>query len=185
LPVRVACVADRDIPPDEAKSLGVGKTLGDWKPEEVEQHLAALRADDGGSVVTKVSPRWTFEYDLALTDIRPYLHLAISLAKRARKPGRALPAGDEAARVVRGAVSEYAGWCRECDTREALACRVYEPLLRRAASKATAAHCLAHLLSNLRNGQGWDAARWRRVIPEYIVEAIDHATGVSGAAGAS
>ncbi len=73
LPIRVACVADRDIPPNEAKAL-VGqerKTEGEFGPGEVDALVASLKSEDAGAVKTFVSDHWTFEYDLARSGLIP------------------------------------------------------------------------------------------------------------------
>jgi len=99
-PLKVACISDRDIPPDEAKEYvpktkrQVEQNLPKYESElqaagTVNEHLNSLRQYDGGIVKTFVSERWTFEYDLALSGFALELHQAISFARKWKNSERA------------------------------------------------------------------------------------------------
>jgi len=131
-----------------------------------------------------VSPCWTFEFDLALTDLAPYLHVAISLAKSANPTHASFPIGNKAKEIIRKANSEYKHWHDEGKSAKEIACLIYDSLLKRQASKAETAQCLASPLERRDCAPNWDEARWRQALPGYLVRAIDHATGATNRSSA-
>jgi len=181
--VRVACLADRDIPPLEAKHLlsDKRKTENEWTKVEINSRINSRKANDGGPVITEVSPCWTFEFDLALTDLAPYLHVAISLAKSANPTHTSFPIGNKAKEIIRKANAEYKQWHDEGKSAKEIACLIYDPLLKRQASKAETAQCMASLLERRHCAPNRDEAHWRQALPGYLVRAIDHATGATNA----
>ena len=184
--VRVSCLADRDIPPVEAKPLlsDKRKTEKECTKGEINSRIKSRKANDGGPVITEVSPCWTFEFDLALTDLAPYLHVAISLAKSANPTHASFPIGNKAKEIIRKANAEYKQWHDEGKSAKEIACLIYDPLLKRQASKAETAQCIASLLERRHCAPNWDEAHWRRALPGYLVRAIDHATGATNTSGA-
>jgi putative ATP-dependent endonuclease of OLD family len=177
----VACITDRDIPPIEAKHLlpAHRKTENEWTQEEIDNRINCRKVDEGGPVITELSPCWTFEFDLALTDLASYLHVAVSLAKSANPTHACFPVGKDAKQIIRTASNEYKQWDSEGKSKKDIACLIYEPLLKKQASKADTAQCLASLLERRHCGPKWSESRWREVLPDYIVRAIDFATGVT------
>ena len=173
IPVRVACIADRDIPTDEAASLGLLKegrrTESDFTVEELKTTIDRKRKHDGGPVQTFVSPQWTLEYDLALYGLASYVHQATWLA------GEEIDGRKTFVRVVRKARAEMRRWLAAGRTEKAIACLIYEAFVRRSnrVSKAEAAQWLAWLLEKR------PPADPRAVIPGYLVGAIEHATGAA------
>lgn len=174
IPVRVACVADRDVPPDEAKEhLPAGRrTAGDLSPEQVQAKVTALTSDDGGPVQTFVSDAWTFEYDLAFHGLSREMHAAITLAAKSKSRRRALTP-PEYRQILRAAFREHDAWIAAGDTGEAIAVRVYEPLLKSRASKAEAAQQLARLLRGLARRPNFVL---EPRLPPYLVAAIRYAS---------
>jgi putative ATP-dependent endonuclease of OLD family len=181
MPIRVACITDRDIPPLEAKPLlsAERKTENECSAAEISDRLNTRKADQGGPVTIEVSPCWTFEFDLALTDMAPYINIAVALARPANPTHACFPVGTQAKDIVRAASKEYEQWNSGGKSKKEIAVLIYEPLLTRKASKADAAQCLASLLEKRHCGPKWDEARWREVLPNYIVKAIDFATGAT------
>ncbi len=184
--VRVACLADRDIPPVEAKPQlpAERKTENEWPKDKIDSRINSRKTNDGWPVITEVSPCWTFEFDLALTDLAPYLHVAISLAKSANPTHASFPIGNKAKEIIRKANTEYKQWHDEGKSAKEISCLIYDPLLKRQASKAETAQCMASLLERHHCAPNWDEARWRRALPGYLVRAIDHATGTTNTNGA-
>ena len=83
LPIPVARLADRDIPPDSAAHLlsEDRKTLGKFSVDEVAKRVASLQKGDEQNVATFVSEHWTFEYELAYHGMGRELYQAIKLAE--------------------------------------------------------------------------------------------------------
>ena len=156
----------------------------EWTKGEINSRIKSRKANDGGPVITEVSPCWTFEFDLALTDLAPYLHVAISLAKSSNPTHASFPIGNKAKEIIRKANAEYKQWDDEGKSAKEIACLIYDPLLKRQASKAETAQCIASLLERRHCAPNWDEARWRRALPGYLVRAIDHATGATSTSGA-
>ncbi|MFB4386535.1 AAA family ATPase [Agrobacterium sp. LR_9] len=66
VPVPVALIPDRDIPPPEAKGLvGERKTENELTQDEIAARLKTLRRDIGDPVDAFIADSWTLEFDLA------------------------------------------------------------------------------------------------------------------------
>jgi len=178
LSTRVACIADRDLPPEAARNLiKEGRdTEADLTPEEINEHVNKLKTNDAELVTTYVSPCWTFEYDLAQTKLAPWVHAAITLAKKAKKPDKPLPTGEQAKKLFEQAKQEVSNWHQEGRSDTEIACQIYEPLVKKQASKPETAQALAHLLSHEKHAPEWTEEEWRKALPDYLRAAIDHAT---------
>lgn len=179
VPVKVACVADRDIPPDEAAThLPAGRrTAGQLDAAAVADVIAALQTGDGGAVKTFVSDAWTLEYDLALKGLAREVHAAVTLAVKTRNLRRALTP-EEYRSALRKAFREHRTWVRRHDSPETIATEVYVPLLKNRGSKAEAAQYLARLL---RRQSLQPTTPLRDRLPTYLVSAIEYATGLAEA----
>lgn len=172
LPIPVACISDRDIPPDEAADyLGDRKTesalIADGKVALIE---ASLRKYDGQQVKTFVSPQWTLEYDLALSGLAKELHIAIAAARALSETGTT-PDADAVAAADKEFTAEEAGK----PSARKLAAFVFKPLFKRQASKVETAQQLAVALKDAKP----TSADMRKKLPAYLVEAIEYACGTT------
>ncbi len=167
IPIPVACIADRDIIPDEVTYAGERRGESDYTPEEIEKIVESIRLrQDDGLVRTFVSEKWTFEYDLARTNLATYVHTATLLAKKART------ATFDPVAIEAQAEREFEGLRAEELSRDELAARVYEPLYKHQASKAECAQFLASLLEKA----DMSPPELMSALPNYLVEAIKHVT---------
>ncbi len=173
IPIRVACIADLDMPSDEARAYlpqtrETASSLGEqWRQARIEK----LTADDATPVKTFPSDHWTLEFDLARSGLAACTHTAIQLAKKER--GRNTPLSDQEYETVRKEACEtFADW-QESYSEEKLATEIFAPLLRREASKAVSAQHLAELLESMDTA---NPAGFRSMVPAYLVEAIDYVT---------
>ena len=167
--IPVALVPDRDIPPSEAKHLvGKRRTEDEWSAEDIAAHVQTLRRDVGDPVEAFIADHWTLEYDLARAPgIAENVHQAIQLAKTtSRNP-------DWLAKIRERASETYGGWQKAGLSATEIAVRIYEPLLNKEASKAEAAEQLAALLRKRTE----TADAMRKILPPYLVRAIDYVTG--------
>ncbi|QNP41620.1 ATP-dependent nuclease [Lysobacter solisilvae (ex Woo and Kim 2020)] len=171
LPIPIALIPDRDIPPDAAKGMiRTGRrTESDYSAAELADHMATLRADEGGCVKAFPSEQWTLEYDLARTaELAVMVHQAVMLAKR--------PAGKTSEQIKDDAAKQIATWRGEAgSTDEAIAARIYEPMLKKSVSKAQVAEQMAKLIDELPD----DAVTFRRKLPNYLVKAVDYVTSAT------
>ncbi|MFC5389230.1 AAA family ATPase [Brevundimonas bullata] len=184
VPIRVACVADRDVPPAEAKAYvppppppkegkeATRKFADEFSLEELQGFSDKLRERDGEPVQTFVSPSWTLEHDMALDPaFRPLVHRAIRLARRAKNSG--VPLSNQAVAQVRTkADGDLAAWTTEDLSHAQIAAKIYEPLFDKKASKAETAQYLADELERANLSPTELVAR----LPAYLVSAIEYVT---------
>lgn len=169
IPVPVALIPDRDIPPKEAKELvGKRETEDELKPDAIEKLMKALRRDAGDPVEAFVADSWTLEFDLALQPgLAADVHQAIQLAcTSSRKPAWL-------ARIRKRAAEQYAGWVAAGKSATEIAVLTYQPLFEKEASKAEVAEQLAAIL----RARPENPAEMRGLLPPYLVRAIDYVTG--------
>jgi putative ATP-dependent endonuclease of OLD family len=165
LPVPVACITDRDVPPAAASDLlrEGRKTEDQFALAELQTHVANRKANDGEPVKTFVSPCWTLEFDLAEGGLIEEMNRAIG---RAKHTGRKTEATlDEESKTFFDGLT---GSLRE------KAVRICEPLLKSGSnlSKPTVAHEMASIIRNLPD----TPEQFRARLPTYLVEAIDYVT---------
>ncbi len=205
IPIRVACLADRDIMPDCAREAfgmkddGEGqikrqtgpKFEADLRDDAARDSWVKARSrDDGENVRTFVSDHWTLEYDLAHAGLRCSLWKAVALAKdEARQDAKhGTTPTDKGSEVLQAAETSWqklkASVEDRIDAREYLACKAYKPLLDDVSKPTTAQH-LASLL-DVRygpNGKPEDRDKFIGLVPGYILDAVDYVTGGDHAPG--
>jgi putative ATP-dependent endonuclease of OLD family len=192
--IPVACIADTDVMPDCAPKI-IGKVnAGEawpqpqnrrWKAEldfgegELDQHKQAIRARASGqSVETFVSDYWTLEYDLARAGLGRELFLAIALAK---KDDDIASETVKAIGVTRQALKDWKTFAEEAMSEDERAARIYAPLAKGTVSKSVTAQYLARILARTGQSHVRIPAEWKAVLPNYIVDAIQHVTSDSPA----
>lgn len=183
IPIRVACVADRDVPPAAARGYvplpaapkdgkqAAKKFADEFSPQELAEIEAGLKKRDGEPVVTFVSPSWTLEHDLALGGLRPLMHRAIRLARRAKNSGAPLTK-EVVAQVRTKADEELAAWIADSLSGAQIAAKIYHPLFEKWASKAETAQYFADELERSTLSPTELVAR----LPAYLVKAIEYVT---------
>lgn len=171
LPVRVARVCDRDVVPDVAKELLPHADFeSSSTTEKVNARVSSLKSGDDEIVQTFVSPRWTFEFDLAVSGLAEEVYIASRLAKKAKGRTAFLDAKEQHATIA-GSRQEFAKHADK--TSDEQAWLAYEALAKGQASKAEAAQILASCLERkFRKGE-----LPRNQLPQYLVDAIDFVTG--------
>ena len=168
LPVPVALVADRDIPPDEAKELiGDRKAESQWDADKKTRHEANLIQHDGGAVKTFVAPQWTLEFDLALHGLAVEVLQSVKLAKA--------KAGIDRQTLLKDTEKIVTKLREEDKSDMQIAVSVYSPMFNKEVSKAQVAEQLARIIKDLPE----DAQTFRARLPDYLAAAIDHATGAA------
>lgn len=183
-PVRVACVADRDVPPEEARAYVIAKSPNrkvghDFTGPDIAGLVAALQKGDGGAIRTFVSPSWTLEHDLALGGAAKQVHAAVAIACELKNHDGAFDDAAQAA-VLAAANNEYDLQLAAAGAAERAA-RIYEPMFKKQASKPENAQVLADLLL----AANYDSMTFRTLLPQYLVDAIDYVTGAEAPAAAA
>jgi putative ATP-dependent endonuclease of OLD family len=179
-PVRVACVTDRDVPPEEARAYVKVKSPerrvgSDYAAADLGEIVTGLQKSDGGVVKTFVSPGWTLEHDLALYGLAKEVHAAVAIAKELKSKDGAFDDAQKTAAIAAAAVAfdqNLAGL-----TSSARAAAIYQPVFKREASKPEIAQVLADILQT----GNFEPAAFRAMLPPYLVEAIDYVTGTGAA----
>lgn len=194
--IPVACVTDMDVMPDCGKSV-IKKELP-TKGELGEAGLTARRTalsekTTGQTVKTFIANEWTLEYDLAYFGLAKDVYVAAQLAKideALAKKGNDL---DEvmAKAEEQKALTDFNSLEQEtsddtsnsladgCAYKELLATKVYALFTTGTkASKPISAQYLAGALE----GKELTPDDWRKLLPPYLVEAIDCVTGTVDAA---
>ena len=174
VPIRVACVTDRDIRPDivgfekDEEEVGVKyirmtannkKTFesfydGSTDEKKLDDFLKKKRVNDGQNVKTFISPHWTLEYDIAYSGLRKEMHQAID----PKTPFDDINTG----------------------TDEEMAAKIYKPLYK-SRSKSESAYRLAKILEDKYWDEGdnkpKDTEELKGKLPEYLLKMYEHVTG--------
>jgi len=175
LPIPVACIADRDIVPDNVDYAGdKAKKMSDFTAAALTEHDAQFFKNDGENVRTFVSPLWTLEYDLASTPLQQVVHMAVLLAKQIRSKGDETLTLLEIRTALVKARKEISEWNSEGKSSVDIAAQIYKPLKVKSASKSIVAQLLAELIHSENR---MSPQQYRDVIPKYLVDAIEYATG--------
>ncbi len=174
LPVPVALLPDRDIPPDAAGEL-IGKrrrTQSNLDDDAFEKRMRALSKHSGAAVRTFPSEQWTLEFDLARQPaLASLVHQAIQVGK-----GRAKRTRTE---IIEEAKAEVDAWqADDTKTADEIAVLIFAPLYKKKVSKAVVAEQLSALIDDVPD----DAAAFREKLPLYLRSAIDYVTAAPGAA---
>ncbi|MBE3085685.1 MAG: AAA family ATPase, partial [Bacteroidetes bacterium] len=179
--IRVACLTDMDIPPDEARAyLHITnerrRSFSDFTPEQiVQQRSGKENRTSGIPVQTYVSPHWTLEYDLCNHNLRIALlvHQAVKLAEASKDQSNGISL-EQMEQIKINAVDEFHQWQANNLSSIQIATNIYESLFRKRASKPETAQFLAKLLEdNLADEQ---SANLRAMFPDYIISAINYVT---------
>jgi putative ATP-dependent endonuclease of OLD family len=188
--VPVACVADFDVMPDCAPEI-VGKAeSGKPWPEVNKRRWRAKRdftANDlqkrreeigakasGQKVKSFVADEWTLEYDLAFSGLAREVWVAAHLAEADERINAGKITKEAASRA---ALESYVRLAGKTTCQEELASHVYALFADDSGtSKATAAQYLACLLEGLLKKGKLSPDGLRKVLPKYLVAAIDYVT---------
>lgn len=174
LPIRVACIRDRDIVPDCAPDELKGKLRKEAELNAAQhaERIQRFKSKDGGSVKTFVSGRWTFEYDLAAAswEMAAVMHKAVHCALEAESSWPNTAKINEICDASQQVVDE---WQTQGKAIEEAAVEVYAPLRKSDCSKAIAAQFASQFVL--------DTEIQEAHLPDYLVEAFKHVTGATNA----
>ncbi len=172
IPIRVACITDRDIVPEEVEYYTGKEKETNFSEEEITKKIQQLKSHDGDNVRTFVSPNWTLEYDLAFCGLSLEMYTAIQLAKKTKNKTSGVLSSEEIATVTESAIKTHNQWIIDKLTPGQIATKIYEPLYLKQASKAETAQFLAEILEGLPITPDKMIPR----LPAYLVEAINFVT---------
>jgi putative ATP-dependent endonuclease of the OLD family len=197
LGIPVACVTDLDVMPDCGKSI-IKKELptkgGLGKTGLAARRTALSEKTTGQTVKTFIANEWTLEYDLAYFGLAKDVYAAAHLAKKddaLAKQGKdmdevTVKAEEQKAQTDFNSLEQEAsnnssnGLVDGCAYNELRATKVYALFTTGTkASKTIAAQYLAGALLDKQEER--TSEEWRKVLPPYLVDAIDYVSGATEA----
>ncbi len=174
VPIKVACVTDRDLRPaivafenddDESDTKYIKKTVKNEKTFEffyddstpgknLGDYIQKKKKNDGQNVKTFISPRWTFEYDIANCGLKKEMHEAIGSKIDFDK-------------INTG-------------TDDEISVKIYKPLTG-SKSKSETAYRLAKILEgkywDKEKNEPKDTEELKSKLPKYLLEMYEHVSG--------
>lgn len=201
LPIRVACLGDRDVLPDcavdvigvkKVKSDGVTRTKlkfeSDYPNDDERNNLrGSFHTDETDNVKVFVTEHWTFEYDLAFCGLGKELLLAILMTKnesilQPKSGPEVVTDCDTTWTDLLANVQQKQRSVEEpiddVTVKQVLACNVYKDLIK-GTSKAITAQYLAQILDEKAIDPG-EKNRMVALIPPYVRQALEFVTLTTG-----
>lgn len=192
--IKVSCITDRDIPPQEAKEFtyevkrrvtGVveqvsllsdnRKTEDEYSTQEIAEIVSKKKAKySGGDVQVFLPNTWTLEYEIARSCLRNVIHKGILLALATNDLQV-----DVSKEIFKGITEkieqDLERWNTEGKSDIEIAVEIYAPLERKQASKAVVAQIFSRILNNSKV----DVAEiLKDPHLKYLVDAIKYVTNV-------
>ena len=162
--VRVAVVTDNDINPDSELT---SQQITNKKTEKEAKY-------NGQEIKTFISPNWTLEYDIALSDLRKEIYTAVLRAERIQNSDTYGLTPEKIIEVNQKVETDFISWTSEHKTGQEIAKAIYvDYMLNKKISKAIVAQCFAALLKDR------EGIKERIEVDEklkYIVDAINYVT---------
>ncbi len=119
--IPVAVITDLDLKPEEENLPKDGKT----KKEIVKERK--IKKYDGQRVKTFISPYWTFEYCIALSDIlRKLFYKSVLLAFKEQKDYQGDETNEKINEAISGIETQFSSWSEDGD---GIALRIYNQIL--------------------------------------------------------
>lgn len=188
LPVKVACLGDLDIVPNDISYVQgrqdkirndvptkknqkehPRRKVEDFTAEQIlEERTKKAERASGGSTAVFISDYWTLEYDLLRSGLAKATYCAIQLEQAEGAKG--FLTKTEYEKALKSASDSYDELAKK-STPETIAANAYEPLHSKRASKAVVAQYLAKLVSSGIFGGG-DA--FFNLLPPYVQNALAH-----------
>lgn len=176
LPIRVACLTDRDIVPDHISYVDdkwdkdgniIPRKLQDYSKVAVLEAIEKKeKRAQGGSTKVFVSDEWTLEYDLASSGALRLMLDAVLLARKATNKDGVLTV-EERQKALDHASKLWDKYEEKEDGE--LAALLYKPLYSGDVSKVLTAQFAAELLATGKYGRGDELLAQ---IPEYLRNAL-------------
>ena len=188
MPVKVACLGDRDIVPDDVsyiqgridkeqanvplpsrRKTHANRKVADYQPADIADLVEKKKKRArGGSTEVFISDFWTLEYDLLRSGLSEPMFIAIRLGQAEGEDG--VLTEDQLAKAFTEASHEWAELA-SMESIEKIAAEGYEALYSKSVSKAVAAQYFSKLLGT--GGYGEGDAMFDK-LPPYLKDALQH-----------
>jgi len=175
--IPVAVVTDLDVKPDEEEGI-----LTNGKTKKTITEEKKIKKYDGQKVKTFVSPHWTFEYCIALSDIlRKLFYKAILLAFEELKDYQDGEGNEKINEAINGIETQFDSWSE--DSKD-IALKIYKQILgkervfelaKTKISKSIIAQHFASLLSKDESIIKEKLKKDKNI--KYLIDAIKYAVG--------
>lgn len=179
--IPVACLTDLDI--NTSDYIYNGGISEDYKVKRQVKKSGIVGRLDGQVVRTFVSPYWTLEHDIALSELRPLLMKAILQAKKIQKSDKH-GLTDKKNEVVENEIKSLTtSWKEKNYTDFQIAHDIYTNLITKESnkiSKAIIGQCFATLIEEYEDKEELKKIILRDKKLSYLVEAITYATSQRG-----
>lgn len=175
----VAVITDSDIKPNEYYDKYEDKNVPEGECSERIKNAISKKQDDytGKPVKTFVSPYWTLEYVIALSDLKIDFYKAILQAEKiqnSNKIGLTDKKEDEINKVIE---TKFKEWRDNNFSDEKIAFEIYNNfILEKKISKAIIAQCFAKILSEYSDRKSIEKKLLDDNKIRYIINAINYAT---------
>ena len=165
--VKVAVVTDNDIKPDSGLS-----------PQEITDKRTKKEAKyNGQEIKTFISPDWTLEYDIALSELKKEFYTAVLRAEKIQNSDIYCLTEEKIEEIKQKVEDDFNNGDYADKIDQEIAKSIYEDyIVKKNISKAIVAQCFTSLLIKLK----CEGIRERIEVDEkfkYIVDAIKHVTG--------
>ncbi|MFC7060804.1 AAA family ATPase [Halobacillus seohaensis] len=178
LDIKVACITDNDIKPDLYKKEDEKvKTKSDIEKDQPIEELREHRKSrlEGQNVKVFISPDWTLEFDIALSDLQRELFTAVLHAEKIQNSDKIGLTEKKREEVDKKIDAQYKEW-EELDVPNlARAFYIYKTLmLDKKISKAITAQCLGNILNKRKSHFKPKVLQDEKL--NYLVQAIQYTT---------
>ncbi|MDR4222307.1 AAA family ATPase [Priestia megaterium] len=179
--IPVACVTDLDI--DTTEYISEGNSPEAFQEKRAEKKISIVERLDGQVVRTFVSPYWTLEHDIALSELRPLLLKAVLQAKKIQNSDK-YGLTDQKNEMVEEEIKILnATWKSDNYNDFQIAHDIYRNLItpkNNKISKAIIGQCFATLIEEYEDKEELKKIILRDTKLRYLVEAINYATSPGG-----
>lgn len=192
--IKVSCITDRDIPPQEAKEFtyevkrrvtGVveqisllsdnRKTEDEYSTQEIAEIVSKKKAKYGGGDVQVFLPNtWTLEYEIARSCLRNAIHKSILFALATNDLQEEI--SKEISKQINEQIEkDITRWKEDAKSDIEIAVEIYAPLERKQVSKAVVAQIFSRILTKSKV----DVVEiLKDPYLKYLVDAIKYVTNV-------
>jgi putative ATP-dependent endonuclease of OLD family len=188
--IKVACITDRDIPPQEAGSYTYlvktetrklipnnRKCENNFTQQELTHKESSIREKySGGEVETFIPTTWTLEYEIAKSCLKKHLHFAIQIALETKNLEIGINIDKQKEILVR-CNKQIREWKIGGDNESLIAVKIFSPMIwdKTKASKAVVAQILSLLIQKSKISKN---TVLKDVYLKYLIDAITHVTNV-------
>ncbi len=176
--IPVAVIADCDVKPDGYYEDNDKDVPEDEYSERIQTAIAKKQdAYNGRPVETFVSPHWTLEYVVALSDFKKEFYRAVLQAEKIQNSNNIGLTDAKEAKINKDVETKFKEWRDDNFSGEKIAFEIYNNLiLGKKISKAIIAQCFANILTEYVDREDIKKRLLNNGEFGYIIDAINYTT---------